>query len=31
MCKMEEQKRDIEETVAKYWAIINSLKEQKCE
>lgn len=31
MCKMEGQKRDLEETVAKYWAIINSLKEQKWE
>lgn len=31
MCKMEGQKRDLEETAAKYWAIINSLKEQKWE
>lgn len=31
MRKMEDQKRDLEETVAKYWAVINSLKEQKCE
>lgn len=31
MCKMEDQKRDLEEIVAKYWAVINSLKEQKCE
>ncbi|XP_064302641.1 ninein-like protein isoform X4 [Phalacrocorax carbo] len=30
MCKMEDQKRDLEETVAKYWAVIDSLKEQKC-
>ncbi|XP_029888426.1 ninein-like protein isoform X4 [Aquila chrysaetos chrysaetos] len=30
MRKMEDQKRDLEETVAKYWAVIDSLKEQKC-
>ncbi|XP_049673775.1 ninein-like protein isoform X4 [Accipiter gentilis] len=30
MHKMEDQKRDLEETVAKYWAVIDSLKEQKC-
>ncbi|KAJ7421846.1 ninein-like protein [Willisornis vidua] len=30
MHKMEDQKRDLEETVAKHWAVINSLKEQKC-
>ncbi|XP_074944579.1 ninein-like protein isoform X4 [Phalacrocorax aristotelis] len=30
MCKMEDQKRDLEETVAKYWAVTDSLKEQKC-
>lgn len=30
MRKMEDQKRDLEETVAKYWAITDSLKEQKC-
>ncbi|XP_017941006.2 ninein-like protein isoform X6 [Manacus vitellinus] len=29
MHKMEDQKRDLEETVAKYWAVISSLKEQK--
>ncbi|XP_064002346.1 ninein-like protein isoform X2 [Pogoniulus pusillus] len=28
--KMQDQKRDLEETVAKYWAEIDSLKEQKC-
>ncbi|KAK2531643.1 Ninl isoform A [Columba livia] len=28
--KMEDQKRDLEETVAKYWVLIDSLKEQKC-
>lgn len=28
--KMEDQKRDLEETVAKYWAVVDSLKEQKC-
>lgn len=28
--KMEDQKRDLEETVAKYWVLIGSLKEQKC-
>lgn len=31
MCKMEYQKRDLKETVAKYWAIINGLEEQKWE
>ncbi|XP_074903047.1 ninein-like protein isoform X7 [Buteo buteo] len=30
MRKMEDHKRDLEETVAKYWAVIDSLKEQKC-
>ncbi|XP_052637043.1 ninein-like protein isoform X3 [Harpia harpyja] len=30
MRKMEDQKRDLEETVAKYWAVTDSLKEQKC-
>ncbi|XP_072713364.1 ninein-like protein isoform X6 [Ciconia boyciana] len=30
MCKMADRKRDLEETVAKYWAVIDSLKEQKC-
>ncbi|KAM6367445.1 ninein-like protein [Alca torda] len=30
MRKMEDQKRELEETVAKYWAVIHSLKEQKC-
>ncbi|XP_075352873.1 ninein-like protein isoform X5 [Mycteria americana] len=30
MRKMADQKRDLEETVAKYWAVIDSLKEQKC-
>lgn len=30
MCKMEDQKRDLEETVAKYRAVTDSLKEQKC-
>ncbi|KAM6083808.1 ninein-like protein isoform 2-T2 [Theristicus caerulescens] len=30
MRKMEDQKRDLEETVAKFWAVIDSLKEQKC-
>lgn len=29
MHKMEDQERDLEETVAKYWAVIDSLKEQK--
>ncbi|KAM6433153.1 ninein-like protein isoform 3-T3 [Rhynochetos jubatus] len=29
MSKMEDQKRDLEETVAKYWAVTNRLKEQK--
>ncbi|XP_027520473.1 ninein-like protein isoform X2 [Corapipo altera] len=29
MCKLEDQKRDLEERVAKYWAVISSLKEQK--
>ncbi|KAM6082385.1 ninein-like protein [Chlamydotis macqueenii] len=28
--KMEDQKRDLEETVASYWAVIDSLKKQKC-
>lgn len=30
ICKMEDQKRDLEERVAKYWAVIHHLKEQKC-
>ncbi|XP_054051408.1 ninein-like protein isoform X2 [Rissa tridactyla] len=30
MRKMEDQKRELEETVAKYWSVIDSLKEQKC-
>lgn len=30
MRKMEDQKKELEETVAKYWAVIDSLKEQKC-
>ncbi|XP_053918171.1 ninein-like protein isoform X2 [Cuculus canorus] len=30
MRKMEDQKRDLEGTVAKCWAVIDSLKEQKC-
>ncbi|PKU41923.1 ninein-like protein isoform x1 [Limosa lapponica baueri] len=30
MRKMEDQKRELEETVAKYWAVIDSLEEQKC-
>ncbi|KAM9562017.1 ninein-like protein isoform 2-T2 [Guaruba guarouba] len=30
ICKMEGQKRDLEETVAKYWPVIDHLKEQKC-
>ncbi|KAM6407357.1 ninein-like protein [Pluvialis apricaria] len=30
MHKMEDQKKALEETVAKYWAVIDSLKEQKC-
>ncbi|KAM7117530.1 ninein-like protein isoform 4-T13 [Ciconia maguari] len=29
MRKMADRKRDLEETVAKYWAVIDSLKEQK--
>jgi len=29
MRKMEDQKRDLEETVAKYWAVTDSLKAQK--
>nr|XP_009685163.1 PREDICTED: ninein-like protein isoform X2 [Struthio camelus australis] len=30
MSKVEEQKRDLKERVAKYWAIIDGLKKQKC-
>ncbi|XP_074786128.1 ninein-like protein isoform X2 [Athene noctua] len=30
MHKMEDQKRDLEKTVAKDWPVIDSLKEQKC-
>ncbi|XP_067148921.1 ninein-like protein isoform X3 [Apteryx mantelli] len=30
MSKVEEQKRDLEERAAKYWAITDGLKEQKC-
>ncbi|XP_074720344.1 ninein-like protein isoform X2 [Strix uralensis] len=30
MHKMKDQKRDLEKTVAKDWAVIDSLKEQKC-
>ncbi|XP_010221557.1 PREDICTED: ninein-like protein [Tinamus guttatus] len=30
MTKVEEQKKDLEETAATYWAIIDGLKEQKC-
>ena len=30
MREMEDEKRDLEETVAKYGAVIDSLKEQKC-
>ncbi|XP_062470338.1 ninein-like protein isoform X2 [Pezoporus occidentalis] len=30
ICKMEDQKRDLEETVAKYQAVIDHLKEKKC-